>query len=300
MSFVRYRIGQQEQILELDQYFSQHKNQFRNIVLYTGNKFEQGQSQKEPLVTLSILPPSNLKQWDQRHIFFNLRNVIFYSKNKENKIYVYIHCFLNSYGYDNIALNVIMLKSILLNMFLQNNNLMYLNAMLLNNGDVICADSMGGKTTLAYRINYNNKNLKAICDDGILLDIEKRLAYPLPHFWSYEKGFNYFTNKIININKPIQINRMFILRQDNKEYIKEVDEQLDIYNLILMFYSFPFQFRNKAREFQKWIDFRKQLFQQVQLDSKKKCDKISELKFLKLVTSTSRITKRFEILEDKI
>lgn len=42
---------------------------------------------------------------------------------------------------------------------------------------------MSGKTTLSKRIELSNNSLKALCDDGVLVDLKNSIAYPIPYFW---------------------------------------------------------------------------------------------------------------------
>ena len=172
MSFVRYKIGDIEQIIQFDEGIEQQLKD--DLSFKFSLPLEEGQPPKLPAVTISNNLPNSFQRWKKyRHILLN--NVKIYSKD-DDKLYFYIvYDHFENYIFS-IVFNCLMLT------LCTSYDILRVHGMLLNNRDIIFGCCNIGKTTLAYRINNNNQNLKCLCDDDLLIDLKNNTVYPLPYF----------------------------------------------------------------------------------------------------------------------
>lgn len=301
MSYVRYKIDDFNQCIYFDQFFSYYKQNFVYITKNQGCDFVDEQLREEPLIYVSILPPRDKEQWDCKHTFSEIKELIVYSREKNNKIQAYFQYIVNfNSNLAKLDACSIIFKILLLNLLIQNKNLVYLHGICMSNGDVVCADSFGGKTTLTKRIKNNNKKLKALCDDGVLIDTQKDLVYPIGYIWF--QGDCISKDDIIDISKPYKLNHIFLLRQETEQRIYQIDKNEWLEELVIVsnvFYLHPFRNRFELNiEKEKWIDFRKGLWQILEKDNKERVMKLSKYKPLVITTNTPDQTKKFEVLQD--
>ena len=303
MSYVRYKIDDFNQCIYFDQFFSYYKQNFVHITKNQGCDFVDKQLREEPLITISILPPRDKEQWDCKHTFGQIGEIIIYSRERNGKIQAYFQYLMNINTNFNYCKHDptcgIIFRILMLNLLLQNQNLVYLHGICLTNGDAICANSFIGKTTLTKRLSHNS-NLKALCDDGVIIDTEKDLIYPLGYIWF--QGDCIFKDDIVDISKPYKLNSIFLLRRDQEEKIYQIDKNEwlnEMNDLSKVFYFHPFKDRfHLEEEKEKWIDFRKDLWQRMQKDNNDRVKKLEKYKPLVITTNTPDQTKKFEVLQD--
>ena len=297
MSFVRYQIGNIQQIIQFDE----------DIIIQTFKqkfyldfclKLEDGFS-VNPTVKVSKKPPNNIKEWQKSNFKFH-KDIIVYSKIENNKFYFHVQfntCeLIETYIKVNIVFNLMLVSHIL------RNNILRVHAMLLTNGDIIFSQCCGGKTTLAQRINLNNRSLQVICDDGILIDMENQLVYPLPFLYDF-----HWSRNLINFNKTVKVNRIIFLKKDKEQYLKIISEnewKENFTNCSKLFLSHPFLLRDQQfdeTKNQKWIDSFQDLKYLIQNRIEYLIQKyIKNYNFWCIATNTIDISKKFEIIEDKI
>lgn len=105
----------------------------------------------------------------------------------------------------------------LLSCILYDNDALLVHGMLLNNGDVLFGEPFAGKTTFTKRINTYNKEVKAVCDDEVLVDLKNKIAYSIPYLWWDNNSI--FNNTTIQI-QPYPLNKILPLQQSMKDVIQ--------------------------------------------------------------------------------
>lgn len=295
MSFVKYKIGDIQQSIQFDETIN---NPFflKKFSLDFSLPLKGG-SLLNPTVKISKKSPNNIQEWEKSNYKFH-NDIIIYTKFLNNKLYFHIqikNSQIDNYQYKfSCSFRTMLVSNIL------QNDILNVHALLLNNGDIIFGQCCDGKTTLFQRINKNN-NLKALCDDDVIIDLKNESVYPIPSMWIYSDDplFKF---------KPIKINRIIQLKQDsNQQSIKIIPKEEWIkkfFNCSKLFLQHPFLIRDQQfdeTKNQKWINCRKGLEQLVQNKIKFLIQKyIKKYKLWCITTNTSDITKKFEILEDKI
>lgn len=121
---------------------------------------------------------------------------------------------------------------------IQRKEMLLIHGLLLNTGEVLYGQPYSGKTTLARQLKT------ALCDDQVLVDLENKLAYPVPYF--YYDPSSLFNNSVQI--KPIAL-----------KSIKPINDQQDLFRCATMFLYQPFADRNEVfncAEEKKWCSFK--------------------------------------------
>lgn len=296
MLYVKYLIDQQQQYIEFEEEYEYFLNyfvkKFNTNIIY--------QKKKEPIV--SVLNYIEQPEKKKSKIGYNM----FVQLVKEDKILQKINFSfkkLNMWKEDYIFVYII--RNLFITYFMLNKDFLYLHGALLNNGDIILGQCNDGKTTLGLRFNNNNQNLKCLCDDGVLVDLKNNLVHPLPHIlWENE---DQFSDKIVDFNKPLKINKIYILKRGFNQEIKLIDKNEWINKIsrcIRKHLAHPFAGKQKNEEVPEhrwWINHIDGLREQTQ----KRIDQLIQKYFLKfdplcIITNTNDLTKKFDLIEDKI
>lgn len=218
--YIQINIGNNIQFIQCDQTVKD-----LNLKDFT-SQFNIIQKNKiiNPTITISMFLPQNIQSWNK---FFNKKyNYILYYKFNNNKLYFYIQIL-------NIEENIIFknqIKNLILKYILISNilsfNILYINAILLNNGDIILYSSEEQRKNI---INTINEKIKIISENGLILDIDKKELYPLTLFQKnktlqYKIDLNNYVklNKIYSFNQKISSN---ILLESSKLFLDSLKEQ---------------------------------------------------------------------------
>lgn len=294
MSFIRYQIGNVEQIIQFGEDINIQTFKQKLYIDFC-LKLEDGFS-VNPTVKVSKKPPNNIKEWQISDYKFH-KDIIVYSKIENNKFYFYVQfntCeLLEMYYKVNVVFNLMLISNIL------QNDILRIHALLLTNGDVIFGQCCTGKTTLAQRINLNyNNSLYSICDDGVLLDLKKQLVYPLPYLYEISDF-----KSLINFKKPIKFNRMILLKQGEQQCLKIISknewmERFISCNKIFSYHPFLDRYQQyDETKNQRWIDCRKGLIQLYENRIKYLIQKyIKNYECWCITTNTNNVFKKVEIL----
>ena len=117
--------------------------------------------------------------------------------------------------------------------------MLLIHGMLFSTGEVLYGQPYSGKTTLAKQVN------NALCDDQVLVDLENKIAYPIPYFFiDFSSPF---------YNKPVTI------RPIKLKSIKPINDQQDLFRCATMFLYQPFAQRDEVfdcAEEKKWCSFK--------------------------------------------
>lgn len=251
-SYVKYKVGIKQYIISFDE--TGNSSIITKFTTYFSLPLEEGNI-KNPQVQISLFPPKDKNEW-QSYYYKNYKNVIYYYKIINKKIYFYIQILFFNLKHGQQFFALVFHSLLLSNLF--NNNIIKLNAMLLNNGDVIFSDPNLGKTTFYNRINKFNQNLLSSCDDSVLFDIDENKVYPISSLW-------YYKFQVVDFNNSIKINRLMLFKRGQEQKIEKMNinewKQELIKNSLIFLYH-PFMERCKEyneNEDQIWIDCFKEL-----------------------------------------
>lgn len=149
-------------------------------------------------------------------------------------------CFKIQYKYNPRLLPELISNCIAASYILKKEYLL-IHGMLLNNGEVIYGQPYSGKSTLAKTLTGD---IKAICDDQVLVDLKNNLVYPLPFF--------FFDYSSLFYNVPIDIKPYSI------KTIKPINDKQNLFRCSAMFLYQPFAIRENiftCDEKIKWSNF---------------------------------------------
>ena len=288
MFYIKYKIGQIQQYIQ----FKDINNYFANYFARQFNLQIIEQRIKDPRISVSRY------RGEDNVIKIGLSNYI--QLNKENNTYKFnVYCQLGDVLSANIILNCFVTSLIM------KYDILYLHGILLNNGDIILGQCGDGKTTLAYRINRNNYNLKCLCDDNMLVDLKNKTVYPIPYLpWEI---FSQFCNKAVDFNKPFKIKNIFYLNRGEEQKISFIDKDKWIqkfYNCSILYLFHPWASKEDnitCAKAKMWINPITGLFDEVQNKISNMINKyFSEFNFLCITTNTPYIENKFNLIEDKI
>lgn len=251
-SFVNYNIGSKKYIISFDETVNQ--SIIEKFTTYFSLPLEEGNI-KNPQVQISVFPPKNKNEW-QSYYFKTYKNIIYYYKIINKKIYFYIQILFFELKIGQQFFALVFHSLLLSNLF--NNNIIKINALLLNNGDIIFSDPGVGKTTFSERINKFNQNLISLCNDGVIIDVDENKVYPISCLW-------YCNFQIVDFNNPLKINKIMLMKQGQEQKIEQIDynewkEELKKSSLIFLHHPFMERYKKyEEKEDQIWIDAFKEL-----------------------------------------
>lgn len=119
------------------------------------------------------------------------------------------------------------------------------HGLLLSTGEVIYGQAYSGKTTLARKLD------NVLCDDDVLIDLQNKVAYPVPYF--YYDPMGKFNGKPI---KPIPV---------PLSSLKPINQKQDLFRCSIVFLYQPFAQREEVYfcpKNKKWCNFQKS-FEQI-------------------------------------
>lgn len=201
-------------------------------------------------VTVSFNQPQET-DWIKSDWNYYQSITVYYKQTEKMQFYIHFRDF-------NQLINKLAFNFSVLSLMLREDYLL-VHGMLLNNGDVIVGQAYAGKTTLSRRLNLNEGELKALCDDQVLIDLKNKLAYPVPYFYFDPNGL--FNNVQVDFT-PVPINRVLLLKQGTEDLIStcSVDQFIEqIYKCSIVFLSQPFAQREQVfccQTNKKWISFK--------------------------------------------
>lgn len=268
---------------------------FQNLILNMFKIKRVEQCNKQPLVTVSILPPKDINNWQTQ--ILKQRPYIIHTKIENNKLYFHIQIVKQSeeevYKFNCIFTFI---WKMLFTSMIVNYDCLVLHGIMLKNGNVIIGPSGCGKTTLAQRLSIDDGSL-VVCDDNILVTFKdgKLIAQPLPMLPYVKKGRQFkWTN--IDFNIQIEVKNILCLSKDDIQSIKQIDEtdwkRIFFYSCLILIYQ-PFAQRNEIYNinFDKWIECRKGLKEFIQKRMMELIQRIQVKKSLLITTNTKDITK---------
>lgn len=234
----------------------------------------QGEIQN-PTIKVSTLPLKDEHIW-YKYTFSSLEDIVMYLKY-EDKLYFYFYIQKFKAEYHQ-KLKTLIFHSLITSCILRKNNLLLIQGILLNNGDIIVYKDKIEKENLCKRINQNNLFIRSVSDEEIILDLNNKIAYPIPRLYE---------TFIVDFNTPIKLNRIMILKQYQIEEIKQINQndwkQTLFENSLFQIFK-PFII--------------KELEQNIKEKIKETIVNINDVNYLSISTNTDDINQYFTVIQD--
>lgn len=234
----------------------------------------QGEIQN-PTIKVSALLPKDEHIW-YKYTFSSLEDIVMYLKY-EDKLYFYFYIQKFKAEYHQ-KLKTLIFHSLITSCILRKNNLLLIQGVLLNNGDVIVYEDKSEKENLCKRINQNNLFIRSVSDEEIIIDLNNKIAYPIPRLYE---------TFIVDFNTPIKLNRIMILKQYQIEEIKQINQNDWKQTL----------FKNSLFQIFKPFII-KELEQNIKEKIKETIININDVNYLSISTNTDDINQYFTVIQD--
>lgn len=179
--YIDFKHGLPESIIEfrdiiIDNFIEEFRDKFQLE--------EKNNINYKPNVIASNSPPNENQNWNKVDLSFNEDSILYYKE--EDKLYFYIQINLNLPTIKSkINVHVLIMNCLIITNILKY-NILFIHGGVLNNGDIFFGPCQVGKTTLLQRINNCNDNLRAICSDNNIINLDEMTIYSFSYKWQYD------------------------------------------------------------------------------------------------------------------